>query len=135
MYLRAAFARIVYDFFEYSRSGQDYLESFKGFYKQRKVLDYLAAHLHAGLRIQDLAEAMDIPVHQLSRSFRQDTELGLKEYMAQQLAQRARHLLLHTDMPVCEIAESLGFADPYYFSRFFKKYEKISPREYRRHPF
>lgn len=36
------------------------------------------------------------------------------------------------DMPVWEVAETLGFTDPYYFSRFFKKYEKLSPREYRK---
>jgi len=35
-------------------------------------------------------------------------------------------------MPGWEVAEALGFTDPYYFSRFFKKYEKLSPREYRK---
>ena len=52
--------------------------------------------------------------------------------MSRQLAQRARQMLGHTDMPVWEVAETLGFTDPYYFSRFFKKYEKLSPREYRK---
>ena len=99
------------------------------------VLDYLADNLHAGLRIQDLADALEMPIHQLSRTFQQDTKIGLKDYMASQLAQRARYLLLHTDMPIYEIAESLGFSDPYYFSRFFKKYEELSPREYRKQQF
>lgn len=135
LHLKAVFAQIVYDFFEYDMKDSDYLASFKGFYRQRMVLDHLEAHLNAGLRIQDLADAMGVPVHQLSRSFRQDTKMGLKEYMSQQLAQRARHLLLHTDLPVCEVAEILGFSDPYYFSRFFKKYEALSPREYRKHQF
>ena len=133
LYLKAVFAQIVYDFFEHGTKDSDYLASFKGFYRQRAVLDYLAANLQAGLRIQDLSAAMDMPVHQLSRNFRKDTNLGLKEYMSWQLAQRARHLLLHTDMPIYEIAERLGFSDPYYFSRFFKKYESLSPREYRKH--
>lgn len=65
----------------------------RGFYRQRAVLDYLEGHLSAGLRIQELADAMDMPVHQLSRSFQQDTKMGLKEYMSRQLAQRARQML------------------------------------------
>mgnify|MGYP000600479360 FL=1 len=58
--------------------------------------------------------------------------MGLKEYMSRQLAQRARQMLGHTDMPVWEVAEALGFTDPYYFRVFLKKYEKLSPREYRK---
>ncbi|MFR8778739.1 MAG: helix-turn-helix domain-containing protein [Enterocloster sp.] len=132
LYLKAVFSRLVYDFFEQGAGGDAYLDSFRGFYRQRAVLDYLEGHLSAGLRIQELADAMDMPVHQLSRSFQQDTKMGLKEYMSRQLAQRARQMLGHTDMPVWEVAETLGFTDPYYFSRFFKKYEKLSPREYRK---
>lgn len=132
LYLKAVFSRLVYDFFEQGAGGDAYLDSFRGFYRQRAVLDHLETHLSAGLRIRDLADAMDMPVHQLSRSFQQDTKMGLKEYMSRQLAQRARQMLGHTDMPVWEVAEALGFTDPYYFSRFFKKYEKLSPREYRK---
>ena len=113
LYLKAVFSRLVYDFFEQGAGGDGYLESFRGFYRQRSVLDYLEGHLSAGLRIQELADAIDMPVHQLSRSFQQDTKMGLKEYMSRQLAQRARQMLGHTDMPVWEVAEALGFTDPY----------------------
>lgn len=81
LYLKAVFSRLVYDFFEQGAGGDAYLDSFRGFYRQRAVLDYLEGHLSAGLRIQELADAMDMPVHQLSRSFQQDTKMGLKEYM------------------------------------------------------
>ena len=114
-------------FFEQGAGGDGYLESFRGFYRQRSVLDYLEGHLSAGLRIQELADAMDMPVHQLSRSFQQDTKMGLKEYMSRQLAQRARQMLGHTDMPVWEVAETLGFTDPYYFSRFLKNMKNYPP--------
>ena len=73
LYLKAVFSRLVYDFFEQGAGGDAYLDSFRGFYRQRAVLDHLETHLSAGLRIRDLADAMDMPVHQLSRSFQQDT--------------------------------------------------------------
>ena len=58
LYLKAVFSRLVYDFFEQGAGGDGYLESFRGFYRQRSVLDYLEGHLSAGLRIQELADAM-----------------------------------------------------------------------------
>lgn len=54
--------------------------------------------------------------------------MGLKEYMSRQLAQRARQMLgTIPDMPVWEVAETLGFTDPYYFSRFFKNMKNYPP--------
>ena len=135
LHLKAIFWQIIYDFFRKGTDGSDYLELFRGFYRQKPVLDYLSSHLCANLRIQDLSTALNTPVHQLSRSFRQDTGQGLKEYMEQMLLQKARHLLLHTTMPVYQISESLGFSDPFYFSRFFKKAEGISPKDYRKQQF
>lgn len=132
LHLKAIFWKIVFDFFLAGTDGSDYMELFKGFYRQEEVLHYLSSHLCATLRIQDLSDALHIPAHQLSRSFRQDTGQGLKEYMEQMLMQKAKHLLLRTSIPIYEISETLGFSDPFYFSRFFKKMEGASPRDYRK---
>lgn len=43
----------------------------------------------------------------------------------------ARRHLLHTEMTVREIADLLGFADPAYFTRFFRRLTGLSPREFR----
>lgn len=135
LHLKAVFWQIIYDFFIHGADGVDFMKLYKGFQDQKYVLDYLAVHLSAELRIRDIADALQIPVHQLSRSFARDTGYRLKEYMEQMLLKKARHLLLHTDLPVSEISEQLGFADPFYFSRFFKKYEQVSPRAYRKQMF
>lgn len=126
---------VVNRFFQETVKGDEYLESFKGYYRQQEVFQYLSAHLSAGLKIPELAAALNLPAHQLSRSFRQDTGMGLKEYMEQLLQKRARQLLLRTTLPIGEISELLGFSDPFYFSRFFKKFEQLSPREYRKQGF
>lgn len=135
LHIKSLLWDIIYRFFLETVDETGYLNYFKGFYRQQQVLSYLSAHLSAGLRIQDLAAALDIPAHLLSRSFHQDTGMGLKEYMEHMLLQKARHLLLHTNLPIYEVAEILGFTDPFYFSRFFKKLEKLSPRDYRRQGF
>lgn len=132
LHLKAIFWQIIYEFFLHGTDGSNYMDLYKGFFHQKQVLNYLSTHLDAALRIQDIAAALDIPVHHLSRSFYRDTGCGLKEYMEQMLLKKARHLLLYTAMPICQISETLGFSDPFYFSRFFKKYEQISPRAYRK---
>lgn len=132
LHLKAIFWQIIYDFFLQGTRDSNYMDFFKGFYRQKSTLDYLSAHLNATLRISDLAHALNTPAHQLSRSFRSDTGYSLKKYMEEMLLQKARHLLLHTAMPICQISEHLGFTDPFYFSRFFKKHVQLSPREYRK---
>ena len=44
---------------------------------------------------------------------------------------RACQLLLHTNMKINQVALKLGFDDPYYFSRIFKKIVGTSPKDYR----
>lgn len=132
LHLKCLFWDIIYRFFQETVDAAGYLNNFKGFYRQQHVLNYLSEHPSATLRVQDLADALNIPCHKLSRSFRKDTGFGLKEFMEYLLLQKARHLLLHTNLPISQISEHLGFSDPFYFSRFFKKKEVLSPREYRR---
>lgn len=133
--LKALIWDIIRRFFQETVDETDYLHYFQGFYHQQQVLGYLSKHLSANLRISELADALHTAPHLLSRSFRKDTGFGLKEYMEYLLLQKARHMLLHTDLPICKVSELLGFSDPFYFSRFFKKQEGISPREYRREGF
>ena len=132
LHLKAIFWQIICDFFESSSPDTcQYLHKFRGYYRQREAITYISENLQAGLRIQEIANALHTTTHILSRTFRQDTGLGLKEYMEQMLMQKARLLLLYTNRHINKISEELGFSDPFYFSRFFKKREKLSPREYR----
>jgi AraC family transcriptional activator of pobA len=43
----------------------------------------------------------------------------------------ARRLLRYTDKPAFAIAQELGFADPAYFGRFFRRESGVTPRQYR----
>jgi len=135
IHLRALFWPIIYEFFQHGTNETDYMEWYDGFRHQKRVLEYLSKNISASLRIQDISAALCIPSHQLSRSFSRDTGCGLKEYMEQMILRKAHHFLIHTEMTISEISEMLQFTDPFYFSRFFKKYEGVSPREYRRQKF
>ena len=47
------------------------------------------------------------------------------------LALEAKRLLLHTDMTAAEVADRLGFGDPAYFARFFRREAGSPPSAYR----
>jgi transcriptional regulator GlxA family with amidase domain len=52
-------------------------------------------------------------------------------YVAERRMQRARQLLVTTARPVREIADIVGYGDPYHFSRAFKRSSGESPQAYR----
>lgn len=55
----------------------------------------------------------------------------IRNYIQQLRIQRAKHLLLENQSDVRYISEQVGYADPLYFSKIFKKLEGISPTDYR----
>lgn len=65
------------------------------------------------------------------RLFRLQTGTTPRQFRNQLLLEKARQLLTDTDLNIGEIAQSLKFDDPLYFSRLFKKHFGRSPRQYR----
>lgn len=123
---------ILAEFFHLACEEYNFKPSDNGFNKHIETLEYIKTHLSATLRISDISEGLSIPKHILTRTFKRDTGITLKYYIEQVLLQQAKYKLLTTDYSISEIATQLNFCDPYYFSRFFAKYEKISPSMYRK---
>ncbi len=68
----------------------------------------------------------------LCRVFRAVTGQTLQSYTIRARINRARHLLLETELPVHQIAAALGYSDVFFFSRQFKQKAGQSPLAYRR---
>lgn len=45
---------------------------------------------------------------------------------------QARELLLSTTLPIAEVGKAVGLADPYHFSKLFRRHVGLSPREFRK---
>jgi AraC-like DNA-binding protein len=82
--------------------------------------------------VSELAELYNMSEGHFIRQFKFYTGHTPLEYRAMKRIELAKSLLSGTDMSVSDISESLGFDDPLYFSRVFKKNTGISPREYRK---
>ena len=85
------------------------------------------------LRIAALAEQAGYTVPHLINKFKQYYGISPKAYLSQIKIQKAKELLLMSDLLSREIAYALGFHDELYFIRFFKKHTGVTPRQFRRH--
>ncbi len=63
--------------------------------------------------------------------FRKHAGMGAAEYLLNYRIKMAQKMLCTSDVPVQQIAQAVGIADPFYFSRVFKKRVGISPTKYR----
>ena len=92
---------------------------------------FLDAKYMERLRIESLAEHFGVHPNHFSRLFREAYGMSPKQYLQKMKLEKAAMMLETTDMPVALISESLGFEDQHAFSKSFKKYWDISPREFR----
>lgn len=91
----------------------------------------VAAHYRHGLPAAFYAERMGVSVSQLNRIARAVTGQTLQGLIVRRVTEAACRDLVFTPTPVNRIAESLGFADPAYFNRFFRRQTGLTPGAYR----
>ena len=65
------------------------------------------------------------------REFKAVYQVTFVEYLANYRMEHAKRLLANPNMPVADVAAAVGFNDPSYFTRVFRRQEGISPSEYR----
>lgn len=78
------------------------------------------------------AERLGISAAHLNRITRAHTGRSLRELIDLRLVEEARRNLVFTFLPAQSIAFTLGFSDPAYFNRFFRRHCGATPAEYRR---
>jgi AraC family transcriptional activator of pobA len=77
------------------------------------------------------ADALAVPPAALSRALSEVTGRSTKELVTDRVMLEAARLLRFTDATVGEIAHAVGFSDPLYFSRAFKRHAGSAPMAYR----
>ena len=88
------------------------LQSFKSM-KYHDLLIYLRENCSASLRVNDLCKMVGMSRAALSKGFRRDLGISLKEYMIRLLLKKAREMLISTDLRINEVAYNLGYEDPF----------------------
>lgn len=82
-------------------------------------------------KIRQYANALHISTSSLNRLCHETLGTSAKTIIQDRLLMAAKRRLIYTREPLDQIAYRLGFKDPAYFSRFFKKKEGVPPSDYR----
>lgn len=99
---------------------------------QRRFEALLEAHHLEHLGVADYASRLAVTPTHLSRVMRQATGQSASAAIEQRVIREARRNLAFSNLSVSEVSYQLGYGDPSYFSRVFKRAAGQSPREFRR---
>lgn len=98
----------------------------------RKALDIINSSLCSNISIKEIAIKCNVTPRYLHKLFKIHIQLSPKEYCNHLKLKKTFELLANQDLPIKEIAFSIGFSSPQYFSRMFKKRYGFSPGTYRK---
>lgn len=88
-------------------------------------------HFHDWQTLEPYAHQLGVTTNHLNDVVREETGRAAGEHIRQRRLLDAKRLLLHSDLSVSEIGYRLGFNDPSYFSRFFRRYAETTPADFR----
>jgi AraC-like DNA-binding protein len=97
----------------------------------QQAQQYLREHIGTRTSVAELAALARLSPSHFAALFRRATGVGVLQYQTRLRMSRARELLDTTDQAIAEIARTLGYADPFYFSRQFRAVHGVSASEYR----
>lgn len=85
-----------------------------------------------GITLDEIAEEMQLTPEYLGTQFHKETGSTYSNYLKKYRIEKAKKLLLGTNLKTYEIAQKVGYNDPKYFSRVFKECTNTLPNEYRK---
>jgi AraC family transcriptional regulator, arabinose operon regulatory protein len=97
----------------------------------RRAIHFLEKNLDKKLSLQQISREAGYSPTYFTTLFRKETNYAPLSYFSHLKVLKACEFLDYTRMKVKEISFQLGYSDPYYFTRDFKKKMGMSPRQYR----
>jgi transcriptional regulator GlxA family with amidase domain len=95
--------------------------------KLSQVIQMMEANIEDPISPADLAEDVGMSTRQLERLFRRYLNRSPKRYYMELRLQKARNLLMQTDMSVINVALACGFASPSHFSKCYRAHYQTTP--------
>ena len=96
-----------------------------------KAIKYIREHFSEEISLEEVSQAVNISPFYFSRLFKHETGKNFIEFLNDTRMQKAKEYLVDPMYSIKEICHKCGYSDPNYFSRIFRKYEGISPSEWR----
>jgi transcriptional regulator GlxA family with amidase domain len=99
--------------------------------KVEESIAYMMRHLDEPLQVATLAARANVSPSHFFALFKRRVGCAPIDYFIRLRMRHACRLLDETVMSVKEVAATLGYDDPFYFSRIFKSVNQVAPSEYR----
>lgn len=96
-----------------------------------RLEEFVDAHLHEAIRLEDMAEALGIGVWTLNRRLRHTLGRSGHAFVVDRRLERAKRLLRDGDTAIKEVAACCGFADQSHLGRTFRARLGVTPARYR----
>ncbi|CAK4834051.1 unnamed protein product [Aphanomyces euteiches] len=93
---------------------------------------YIREHFNRDIQLAEMANRVSMNYSYFSSLFKERTGLTFTAYLIKVRMEEARKLLQDPTWRINEVSDRVGYSNPYHFSRAFKNYFGISPKEYRR---
>jgi AraC-like DNA-binding protein len=97
-----------------------------------EIIEWIRINAMNDISVSDVAEKFIYNKDYLSRFFKKKTGFNLQEYIHLMKISKAKDLLTRSKLSINDISEKVGFNDEKYFMRLFKRYENMTPTEYRK---
>lgn len=96
------------------------------------AVEEINLNFHKKIALSDIGKSSGLSYSQFTRRFKQATGFSPSDYITTLRLQKAKSMLINTDLMIKDVAAACGFDDQYYFSNFFKKQLHISPKAFRK---
>lgn len=97
----------------------------------KKAVEYIQQNYSKKISMAQLADLSCVSENYFSKLFVRVMKTSVSDYIASYRIEKSKEYLLQTDLKVSKISEMVGFEDPAYFHRVFKKYTGMTPHEFR----
>jgi AraC-like DNA-binding protein len=98
----------------------------------QKAVDYISQNYEKRITVTDVAAQLGVSRSHLYRVFMKHLSRSPKAYLESYRVKQGQMMLKNTTLSINEVANSVGYEDPLHFSKVFKKWSGVSPKEYRK---
>lgn len=122
------FFQLLKDFKESKKKIYNYSKD----YYADKIINYLTKNYSNKITLNEVSKYIGINRTTINEIFKYKYKKTIKSYLLEIRIQKASYYLSHSSLSISEIAYSVGYEDAFQFSKIFKKYNGVSPKEYRK---
>lgn len=98
----------------------------------RRIMQYIETHYGEDISLQELADHLNYSEAYFSTVFKQCFDENFTIFLSRYRVEKAMHMLEDVTINVKEISESVGYRDPNYFAKVFKRITGVTPTDYRK---